>query len=205
MSIVFIEATCEACGGTFTKRSNAYSKKRCDACQKAHRAAEKREWAKTEKGKACARRARIAAYYRNREKDIERNRAWKAANRERVRDYNRKWFRTHHQHALEWQRAYGKSEAGMRSRAKTREKRLQNLELHRARCRSYYWRDHDRTLLLERLRHRIRKGDMLAKLEHAKILGRIKRCDRLHLSALKLPCGQYPSCHKCPQDQRRCG
>lgn len=33
--------------------------------------------------------------------------------------------------------------------------------------------------------------------------GNVLRCNRLHLSAKTLPCGQYPCCHKCPQDMRK--
>ena len=202
MSIVYIEANCEACGGTFTKKHNAYTKTRCDACQKARDAQRKLDWLKTEKGKEYSRRRNFIRYHKDPEKERERNKAWKAANHDKVLENNRKWYWANHEKAKEICRNYARSERGILLR---RQRDRAHLEHIREMRRKDYWNKHERMLLLKRLRYKIGKGDMLARLERDKILGRIKRCDRLHLSALKLPCGQYPSCHKCPQDQRRCG
>ena len=199
MSIVYVEAVCVACGGAFKKKSGAHTKIRCDACQKARDAQKKLEWAKTAKGRACARRHNFVRYHRDREKEIERAKTWKAENHDKVLAYNRKWYREHREQALESGRRYACSEQGRLRR----QQRKVDVIARRERVRGYYWGNRDHVLLLKRLRYRIQQGNVLAKMEHAKALGKLLRCDRLHLSAITLPCGQYPSCHKCPQDQRR--
>ena len=45
-----------------------------------------------------------------------------------------------------------------------------------------------------KLRQRIYKGNVAAKLEYAKLIGKAQTCPRLHLTAIDLPCGQRPEC-----------
>ena len=62
------------------------------------------------------------------------------------------------------------------------------------------WKDEnrDRYLKLRRLHYAIGRGDVSAKVKLAEAKGNKVYCERLHLKAYPLPCGNYPSCNHCP-------
>ena len=67
-------------------------------------------------------------------------------------------------------------------------------ERERAMHLEYMVANRERELERNRLYYHAKKGDAKAKLELAKFTGRAKTCERMHLTALELPCGKRPEC-----------
>lgn len=121
---------------------------------------------------AVARHKAVMADPAAREQKRKVRRRWAKDNAEKVTEWNRQYYWEHREAILE----------------KRKEKRRRNRALDAARS---------------ALRRRRSNDDVVAsRWERDMLAGRIHRCDRLHLSAVNLPCGNYPACHKCPQDMR---
>lgn len=107
-------------------------------------------------------------------------------------------------------RAYSKTEkgkaCGARKRKTYREKHpdrvkeckrrwdAANIEHRREYDRKKYEENREYILERHRLYLHARKGDKRAAYEHAKLIGKLKHCPRMHVDAVSLPCGERYEC-----------
>lgn len=96
----------------------------------------------------------------------------------RSRKSAKKWRKTHPEYHTEYCRRYREKHKD-EINAKNRELYRKNAEFYRE---------------ASKLRQRIYRGNVAAKMEYAKLLGRTKTCPRLHVTAVELPCGKRPEC-----------
>lgn len=69
-----------------------------------------------------------------------------------------------------------------------------NVEYRREYDRKKYEENREHICERQRLYRRKRKGDTRAAHEHAKLIGKLKHCPRMHVHALSLPCGERNEC-----------
>lgn len=105
--------------------------------------------------------------YRQTEKGKEKNKGYTKAWRSRNGEYCKEYRKKYH--------------------AEHREENI-------ARSKQYRENHLERSRLVAKLKSRIRRGDKRAELEHAKLVGKVKTCERMRITALELPCGKRPEC-----------
>lgn len=177
------DRTCERCGAVF--RTRCHTAKYCYECRpKLQKEYARRSYLRLVESHGEVRRARDrerARVYReeNPEKCREAQRRWKQANSDYIREYNRAWRDEHRDHVRALQR-----ESYRRNRAARAD--------------------------IDNARQRLRKGtvqDSDTFLDLAARAGKLMECPRLHIKAMRLPCGDRiecfgnPRCPHCPEDR----
>ena len=203
MPIRFIDKPCSGCGTELVHV--APNTKWCDECRRIARRALEKKRRNNPRIRAKRNAAKRDWYQRNIESERQKHREWMAEHKEEQKQKNR-------------DRYYAPGEGGItRGVLKARKWRSDNPEKFALNTKRYierhgidrakesmerYWRNPERARLIQRLRRRIRKGDFLAKIEMEKMTGRILECERLHLRAKVLPCGEKLLCTNCPKNPR---
>lgn len=189
MPIRYIDKVCK-CGATLIRV--APNRKLCDECRTINRrAVQKNQRSKPDQKERIA-RYRKRYYAEHKTVEDEQHRAWMQANAEQQHLY-RISRRDHWKIKARLYRS-ASPEKYMQTAKRYRER---HRELLRIRAHDRYWGNPERSRELMRLRRKAANGDMTSKIKLAKLTGKMKHCTRLHLSAMNLPCGQYPSCFKC--------
>ena len=111
----------------------------------------------------------------------------KAHRRERNRETGRAYYHAHKESCLEHTRRY----------------REEHREELRAKCRAYYWRNHEagkkRSLEYQRRKKALKMAQHDPEAWIKTQAPGLQTCERMALTALELPCGQRSFCLGCPK------
>lgn len=97
--------------------------------------------------------------------------------------------KSHNDHAKRWREANPE-----KARERNRKRFYKNREAHNARRKEYYYAHLEQERERGRLRMRARKGDISAKIEYARLIGRMETCPRMRVTMMHLPCGKRREC-----------
>ena len=191
MPLKFVSKPCVGCGVIIN--DVAPNTKWCADCRRKRRREIEKKQRKNPGQPERRAKNRREYYERNREHEQETHRAWMENHRDQQREYRI----SHRAHEAERARIW---------RAANKDRYLDTCRRYRDRNRielreqalKRYWSNPERARTIARLRREVRKGIVSASIALAKMTGKMKTCERLHLTALTLPCGRYPSCLKCP-------
>lgn len=194
--IRYKDVACIDCGTVFTRKLMACSQKRCPECQHKHHLAKRRAMEKTPERRAKNAANKRKRYAANPEPFRQITREWRAKNKDHILQYNHDYEREHRQKLNEWRREYYAKNSNA-VKAMTRRYRENNHDRVMEKQRLYRQKNRERLNLIQRLKRRFLKGDTSVVMRLAEARGKKIYCERLHLKAFPLPCGNYPSCNHC--------